>query len=105
MAMNLGLPELLLIFVVALVVFGPKRLPEIGQQLGKAVRDFKKAMSPDEIATDGPAPRPSPKLSDASSQETALVLSDPPTVTIARGQNDEPEPSALPEPPSAEGRV
>ncbi len=40
---SLGLPELLLIFIVALLVFGPKRLPEIGRTLGKALGEFKKA--------------------------------------------------------------
>src|SRR4051812_46566224 len=39
----LGFPELLLIFIVALIVFGPKRLPEIGKTLGKALGEFKKA--------------------------------------------------------------
>jgi TatA/E family protein of Tat protein translocase len=40
---SLGIPELLLIFVVALIVFGPKRLPEIGKTLGKAMGAFKQA--------------------------------------------------------------
>jgi TatA/E family protein of Tat protein translocase len=40
---SLGIPELLLIFVVALIVFGPKKLPEIGRTLGKAMGEFKKA--------------------------------------------------------------
>jgi TatA/E family protein of Tat protein translocase len=40
---SLGLPELLLIFGVALIVFGPRRLPEIGRTLGKALGEFKKA--------------------------------------------------------------
>jgi len=39
----LGFPELLLIFIVALIVFGPRRLPEIGKTLGKALGEFKKA--------------------------------------------------------------
>jgi len=39
----LGFPELILIFIVALIVFGPKRLPEIGRTLGKALGEFKKA--------------------------------------------------------------
>jgi TatA/E family protein of Tat protein translocase len=40
---SLGLPELLMIFAVALIVFGPRRLPEIGKTLGKALNEFKKA--------------------------------------------------------------
>ena len=38
---GIGIPELLLILVIALVVFGPERLPEIGRSIGKAVRDFR----------------------------------------------------------------
>jgi len=40
---NIGMPELLLVFVVALLVFGPRKLPEISRLLGKAVREFRKA--------------------------------------------------------------
>ena len=36
--------HLLLIFVIALIVFGPKKLPELGKGLGEAIRGFKKAM-------------------------------------------------------------
>ncbi len=43
--MNLGLPELLVIGAVALLVFGPRRLPELAKGLGKGIRDFKKAVS------------------------------------------------------------
>ena len=44
---SIGLPELLLILAVALLVFGPKKLPEVGRSLGKAMREFKR--STDEI--------------------------------------------------------
>ena len=44
---NIGLPEMIFIMVIALLVFGPKKLPEIGRTIGKAVREFKK--STDEI--------------------------------------------------------
>lgn len=40
---SLGVPEILLIFAVALIVFGPRRLPEIGRTLGKALGEFRKA--------------------------------------------------------------
>src|SRR5689334_788710 len=40
---SLGIPEMIMIFIVALIVFGPKRLPEIGRTLGKALGEFKKA--------------------------------------------------------------
>ncbi len=39
---GLGVPELVVILVIALLVFGPGRLPEIGGALGKGIRDFKK---------------------------------------------------------------
>jgi TatA/E family protein of Tat protein translocase len=41
--MNLGFPEMIFIFFVALIIFGPKKLPEIGRQIGKALSEFKRA--------------------------------------------------------------
>lgn len=41
--MNLGLPELVVIFVVALLVFGPRKLPELGRSIGKGLAEFKRA--------------------------------------------------------------
>lgn len=40
---GIGVPELIVILVIALVIFGPGKLPEIGSALGKGIRDFKKA--------------------------------------------------------------
>lgn len=40
---NMGVPELLIILAVALIVFGPRKLPEIGKTLGKALGEFRKA--------------------------------------------------------------
>ena len=40
---GIGLPEMVLIMVIALLVFGPKKLPEVGRSLGKAIRGFQEA--------------------------------------------------------------
>ncbi|HEU5464159.1 MAG TPA: twin-arginine translocase TatA/TatE family subunit [Candidatus Binatia bacterium] len=42
---GLGVPELMVILVIALVFFGPSKLPQIGSGLGKAIRDFKKGVT------------------------------------------------------------
>jgi sec-independent protein translocase protein TatA len=39
---NIGFPELLAILALALLVFGPKKLPEVGRSIGKALREFRK---------------------------------------------------------------
>jgi|ERR1700757_1092468 TatA/E family protein of Tat protein translocase len=41
--MNLGFSEMLFLFFLALIIFGPKKLPEIGRQIGKALNEFKRA--------------------------------------------------------------
>ena len=40
---GIGAPELVLILIIALVIFGPGKLPEIGKSVGKAMNEFKKA--------------------------------------------------------------
>ena len=40
---RIGLPEIILIVLVVLLIFGAKRLPEIGRAIGKAIKEFKKA--------------------------------------------------------------
>ncbi|MGE5855936.1 MAG: twin-arginine translocase TatA/TatE family subunit [Syntrophaceae bacterium] len=49
---NIGLPELLIIVVIALVFFGPGKLPEMGSAVGKAIRGFKKSMSDPDTKTE-----------------------------------------------------
>ncbi len=47
---GIGLPELLIILVIVLIIFGAGKLPEIGAGLGKGIRNFKKATKGDEAS-------------------------------------------------------
>ena len=40
---SIGMPEMLIILVIALIIFGPRKLPELGKSLGKSLAEFKKA--------------------------------------------------------------
>ena len=40
---SIGMPELIIIFVIALIVFGPRKLPELGRSLGRSLAEFKRA--------------------------------------------------------------
>ena len=59
---KIGIPELILILVIALVVFGPSKLPEVGESLGRAIREFKKSV---DLGDDDES-----KESDESSEST-----------------------------------
>jgi sec-independent protein translocase protein TatA len=85
--MNLGAPEILLILVVALLVFGPQKLPEIGRQVGGAMRELRRmqdsvkselqtAMQEDAPVYDKPVSPPRPEIT-AGSEVTASTLDEP----------------------------
>jgi sec-independent protein translocase protein TatA len=56
-------PELFVVGVIALLIFGPRRLPEMGNALGRALSEFKKSM------TEVPAPAPTPSDAPATERE------------------------------------
>ena len=59
---GIGLPELILILVVGLIVFGPGKLPEVGRALGRGLREFKKAQNALTAAMNEPEPaKPAPQ--------------------------------------------
>ena len=62
---NIGAPELIILLIVLLLVFGPKRLPEMGRSVGRGIREFKESVSgnepPDEPKATPPAPALEPK--------------------------------------------
>jgi sec-independent protein translocase protein TatA len=58
MPFGIGIWELLILLLVLLLVFGPKRLPEMGRQLGKGMREFKESVTGDGKRDDEPEPAP-----------------------------------------------
>ncbi len=58
--MRLGFGEIVIILIIALLVFGPTKLPQLGEALGKGIRNFKKASEHDD------EPAPAPKEASAS---------------------------------------
>lgn len=63
--MELSLPHILILLVIALLVFGAKRIPEIGSSLGKGIREFKNSLK--EVSSDEPQQPLSPPPSGTSS--------------------------------------
>jgi sec-independent protein translocase protein TatA len=53
---SIGMPELMVILVIALIFFGPGKLPELGSMIGKAIRVFKKEMDTPRENLDKPEP-------------------------------------------------
>jgi sec-independent protein translocase protein TatA len=71
--------ELAIVLVIALVVFGPKRLPELGKSLGKGIREFRGSVSGE--SHDEPAPPPEAIAAPQNSVE-------PPTPPVAKGAEE-----------------
>ena len=51
---NIGPLEIIVVLIIALIVFGPKRLPELGNSLGKGIREFKDSVTGDDARTTKP---------------------------------------------------
>ena len=67
---NIGLPEIAIVLVIVLVIFGPKRLPQLGRSLGGGMREFKDAVTgktkDDEELEELPPPSSAPAVTNAT---------------------------------------
>ena len=78
MPFGIGIWELLILLLVLLLVFGPKRLPEMGRQLGKGMREFKESVSGKDDGSDFvedaspelPPAQPAPTSASAAERDT-----------------------------------
>src|SRR5215831_13657549 len=98
----IGVPELILIFVVALIFFGPRKLPELGKSLGKSLAEFKRASNElrstldeeirqEERRTQAPPPAPPVSPTDPHALPSPAAPE-----TIARGHVQTVEPVETP---------
>lgn len=75
---NIGPTELIIILVIALLVLGPGKLPDVGTALGKSIREFRKAASDvQEAANPGPSPNELAKPAPANVIDTPAKSADP----------------------------
>ena len=79
----IGLPELLILLVVVLIFFGPKRLPEMGRSLGRGMREFKESVTGNDRDDDEPAAPAAP-----AALPTASVPQDAPATPTPQREHD-----------------
>jgi sec-independent protein translocase protein TatA len=73
---SIGLPEIAIVLLIVLVIFGPKRLPQLGRSLGSGMREFKDAVTgknkdaDDAEELNAPPPDPTDRVTTATADET-----------------------------------
>jgi len=84
----IGLPEMLIILVVALIFFGPRKLPELGRSLGRSINEFKRASNDLRNTLDDEIRSEERKtVTQGNSTDPANIPSPAAPETVARGQS------------------
>ena len=88
----IGIPELIIVLVILLVIFGPKRLPGLGRSLGSGMREFKDSISGESKAGDDADDRRALEPAPASTTTTPATTTPAATTTEARDEAPVSEP-------------
>lgn len=97
MPLGIGPGELVIVLLIALLVLGPKKLPEVGRSLGKGLREFKEGMNEDDVADaataeedvrDLPPAAPAPEATPAPAAEPVAEVIDSPLPEPAAASPD-----------------
>ena len=109
---NIGLPELAIILVIALLVIGPGKLPDVASALGKSIREFRKAATDvqDSVKLDTPAAPAAPAPAPIAPAAPAPAAPAPNTLAAAATPNElsasaAPDPAATAADAATEARV
>ena|SRR2546421_12570725 len=73
---SIGMPELIIILVIALIIFGPRKLPELGRSLGRSINEFKKASNELRSTLEEEI-----RVEDQRDRTTAVAAATPPAAT------------------------
>ena len=94
---SIGMPELIIILVIALIIFGPRKLPELGRSLGKSIGEFKRASNElrstleEEIRIEEQRERATPAAATTAPAATPAAAT-PPSPTPPPAAAEEPTP-------------
>ncbi|MCX7011612.1 MAG: twin-arginine translocase TatA/TatE family subunit [Candidatus Sumerlaeota bacterium] len=98
---NIGMPEMIVVLAIALLVFGPKKLPSLGKAIGQSIKEFKDGMKGLGQAMEGEDPNGSPSTKAGTETKSAAASTEPVAASTATAAETS-QPAVA---PSTEGPV